>query len=340
MPLPDVACLCFILAISMASSAETREPSDWERLRAEGIALRQSILEAAREGDTALVATFLKGGGDPNLGPLMGDTLLIEAIRSSDPDLVALILKAGADPERRGEMGRAPLEVIAEQNDSCPEKTEVWARMRESIAESIEKKHTLTSIDLKLHDAIEKQNVEQVKEALREGASPSRPDKAGEPPLDKATRMGNAEIVALLFEAGAWLNPVLCEEVFFSKSADSAENQYSQEIKALYRKARHAEQVKFEQRMILEGVHGVREVGSHPLGYHSIYDTRIGGFGLFIGAILEGNYELCDIYLKMGADPLHETPDGQNAFDFVPKANASTEEKEALKQLLTDYMND
>lgn len=90
MPLPDVACLCFILAISMASSAETREPSDWERLRAEGIALRQSILEAAREGDTALVATFLKGGGDPNLGPLKGDTLLIEAIRSSDPDLVRI----------------------------------------------------------------------------------------------------------------------------------------------------------------------------------------------------------------------------------------------------------
>ena len=65
---------------------------------------------------------------------------------------------------------------------------------------------TAKAPDISIHDAVEKGNIEAVKQAIAAGADVSVTDWMGDPPLHGAVSYGHKEIVELLIAAGADVN--------------------------------------------------------------------------------------------------------------------------------------
>ncbi|MER8187699.1 ankyrin repeat domain-containing protein [Kitasatospora sp. NPDC094015] len=76
---------------------------------AEVIALAGKLFDAARTGDSALLAAYLDAGAPADLGNDRGDTLVMLAAYHGHADTVRVLLERGADPNRANDRGQTPL---------------------------------------------------------------------------------------------------------------------------------------------------------------------------------------------------------------------------------------
>ncbi|MEU6236657.1 ankyrin repeat domain-containing protein [Kitasatospora sp. NPDC047058] len=89
------------------TDAASQQPADAPD--AEVIALAGKLFDAARAGDTDLLAAYVDAGAPADLGNDRGDTLLMLAAYHGHADTVAALLARGADPDRANDRGQTPL---------------------------------------------------------------------------------------------------------------------------------------------------------------------------------------------------------------------------------------
>jgi ankyrin repeat protein len=71
--------------------------------------LATRLFDAARGGDTAMIAAYVDAGVPANLENQAGDTLLMLAAYHGHAAAVAALLERGADPDRCNDRGQSPL---------------------------------------------------------------------------------------------------------------------------------------------------------------------------------------------------------------------------------------
>ncbi len=76
--------------------------------------LGESLVQAARDEDGALVADLLQGGTDPDSSEPDGATALAWAALRGDADIASLLLESGADPNAANVLGISPLAMALE----------------------------------------------------------------------------------------------------------------------------------------------------------------------------------------------------------------------------------
>jgi len=72
-----------------------------------------AVFDAARQGDTTVVARALERGVPANLTNATGDSLLILAAYNEQVDTVRFLLAHGADPDRVNDQGQTALAAAA-----------------------------------------------------------------------------------------------------------------------------------------------------------------------------------------------------------------------------------
>ncbi|MDQ0755448.1 ankyrin repeat domain-containing protein [Arthrobacter sp. B3I4] len=75
----------------------------------ETLALAHRLLDAARQGDSALLESYLAAGVPAALTSAAGDSLLMLAAYHGHADTVRLILKHGGDANAANDRGQTPL---------------------------------------------------------------------------------------------------------------------------------------------------------------------------------------------------------------------------------------
>lgn len=76
---------------------------------ADVIELAGKLFDAARAGDTALLAAYLDAGAPANLSNDRGDTLVMLAAYHGHAETVQTLVERGADPDRANDRGQTPL---------------------------------------------------------------------------------------------------------------------------------------------------------------------------------------------------------------------------------------
>ena len=76
---------------------------------AETLALAHALFDAAREGNTALLAGYLSAGAPAAMTNAAGDSLLMLAAYHGHVDTLRLILAHGGDPNTANDRGQTPL---------------------------------------------------------------------------------------------------------------------------------------------------------------------------------------------------------------------------------------
>jgi uncharacterized protein len=75
----------------------------------ETLALAQTLFQAAREGETALLRAYVDAGAPATLTNAAGDSLLMLAAYHGHAETVQLLLKHGADANSANDRGQTPL---------------------------------------------------------------------------------------------------------------------------------------------------------------------------------------------------------------------------------------
>ena len=76
---------------------------------ADAVDLAHRLFDAAREGDTALLAAYLSAGAPATLSTASGDSLLMLAAYHGHAETVRLILAHGGDADTANDRGQTPL---------------------------------------------------------------------------------------------------------------------------------------------------------------------------------------------------------------------------------------
>jgi ankyrin repeat protein len=85
------------------SGSGTAGPDD------ETLALAHALFDAAREGDSALLGSYLDAGAPANMANAAGDSLLMLAAYHGHAPAVDLLLRHGADANAVNDRGQTPL---------------------------------------------------------------------------------------------------------------------------------------------------------------------------------------------------------------------------------------
>jgi len=75
----------------------------------ETLALAEKLFQAARDGDTALLRSYLDAGAPATLTNAAGDSLLMLAAYHGHPETVQLVLHHGGDANAANDRGQTPL---------------------------------------------------------------------------------------------------------------------------------------------------------------------------------------------------------------------------------------
>ncbi|HEU4668779.1 MAG TPA: ankyrin repeat domain-containing protein [Arthrobacter sp.] len=75
----------------------------------ETLALAQTLFQAARDGETALLRAYVDAGAPATLTNAAGDSLLMLAAYHGHAETVQLLLKHGADANSANDRGQTPL---------------------------------------------------------------------------------------------------------------------------------------------------------------------------------------------------------------------------------------
>jgi ankyrin repeat protein len=86
-----------------AGESTTAGPDD------EALALAHALFDAARQGDSALLGSYLDAGAPANMTNASGDSLLMLAAYHGHAAAVQLLLRHGADANAVNDRGQTPL---------------------------------------------------------------------------------------------------------------------------------------------------------------------------------------------------------------------------------------
>ncbi|MDE8667071.1 ankyrin repeat domain-containing protein [Pseudarthrobacter sp. H3Y2-7] len=75
----------------------------------ETLALAEKLFQAARDGDTVLLAAYLDVGAPASMTNSAGDSLLMLAAYHGHAETVQLLLRHGADADTANDRGQTPL---------------------------------------------------------------------------------------------------------------------------------------------------------------------------------------------------------------------------------------
>jgi ankyrin repeat protein len=75
----------------------------------EAVALAHTLFQAARDGDTALLRSYLNAGAPATMTNAAGDSLLMLAAYHGHAEAVQLILKHGGEANTANDRGQTPL---------------------------------------------------------------------------------------------------------------------------------------------------------------------------------------------------------------------------------------
>jgi ankyrin repeat protein len=75
----------------------------------ETVALAHTLFQAAREGETGLLSSYLDAGAPATMTNAAGDSLLMLAAYHGHADTVQLILRHGGDANAANDRGQTPL---------------------------------------------------------------------------------------------------------------------------------------------------------------------------------------------------------------------------------------
>lgn len=90
-------------------SKQDNAPGTAEAPDDETLALAHALFDAAREGNSALLGSYLTAGAPATLTNTAGDSLLMLAAYHGHPDTVRLILQHGGDANAANDRGQTPL---------------------------------------------------------------------------------------------------------------------------------------------------------------------------------------------------------------------------------------
>ena len=264
-------------------------------------------------GRADAVRFLLSQGADPHGSTAAGDrpgfsNFFYSAIYQGFPQIVQLLLDAGVDPNARNSAGWTPL-----------------LRASESAHAEIVEQLLAAGAVSGLSDAAARGDVERMIPLLERGDSPNEADTQGGFPLQRAVRAGSLDAVRLLLDHGA--DPALGETTPLSLAVTHDRP----EIIALLleRGAR------LEPEMATELLVGAAGDGSaeivRVLLLHGVDACAVtpAGIPAIACAAYSGDAETVRLLLEAGADPNAETEDGITAV-----RSASEAESEEVVRLL------
>jgi ankyrin repeat protein len=90
-------------------AAPAQEPDQSQEPDEETLALAHTLFDAARNGETEMLRSYLNAGAPATLTNAAGDSLLMLAAYYGHAETVQLILHHGADANRANDRGQTPL---------------------------------------------------------------------------------------------------------------------------------------------------------------------------------------------------------------------------------------
>jgi len=170
------------------------------------------LLDAAENGNLEAVQKHLAAGMDFELKCAgCGGTALLHAAFGGHKEIVELLIAKGADVNAKNDSGRTSLN---------------WAD--KEIADLLRKHGGKTGeeLDISIHEAAWKGNIEAVKQHIADGADVNEKDDSEWTPLHNAAEKGHKEIVVQLIDAGADVN---AQDVLGSNKGNTPLNAASEE---------------------------------------------------------------------------------------------------------------
>ena len=179
------------------------DQSEAQRAEAQFFAQFGTDVQAARRVECPQACKMLlEAGADVNAQNRQGQTALMMAGRHGCTAAVEMLLDAGADPSLEDHDGKTALDHL---HDDTPERIGELLQQAAAGAQG-------PSAHKALMDAISAGDPAAVQAALGRGADPNA--QKGSPPLLAAVGSGNAEVVRLLVQAGADVNPIQREDAY------------------------------------------------------------------------------------------------------------------------------
>ncbi|ATJ92263.1 ankyrin [Acetobacter senegalensis] len=148
------------------------------------------FINAAREGDAELLASFLEAGMDPNLRAEKGYTPLILAAYNGNIDAVSALLKGGAKPDLQDEKGATALAGVAFKGNLPIARLLLEAGAGVDVPNSVGRTPLMFAVMFGRDD--------MAKLLLKAGACPTRRDGEGLNAQDLARRQGNTVLAGLM----------------------------------------------------------------------------------------------------------------------------------------------
>ena len=180
--------------------ASLDEPPMFELMLAQTPPLDAGILRAAlKRGRAESLQRLLRYGIDPNDDSRWDSSLLHQAVKQKSVRLAQILLENGADPNRSRFIG-TPLHLAAKQG--LPDMIRTLIQYGADVDAGKETGNTPLKYALGAGNYPRYQNPEAVKVLLGAGAKVSAMGKHASWLLENASAEGDAEIVAMLLEAG------------------------------------------------------------------------------------------------------------------------------------------
>ncbi|MBR5894744.1 MAG: ankyrin repeat domain-containing protein [Akkermansia sp.] len=155
------------------------------------------LLQAAENGDTAILLQELAAGADINLESRTHDTPLLLATRNSHVECLKILLERGADTEARDNRGETALHLAAREGKA--ELLELLLQHKADIQARADHKTAL-------HLAAQGNHLACIRSLLKAGSAHNATTQQGETPLFITADKGYSDCLQELIKAGADVN--------------------------------------------------------------------------------------------------------------------------------------
>jgi len=276
---------------------------------------RTPLDRAAEGGHKEIAELLIEKGADVNAKKEDGQTPLYSAALYSHKEIVELLIANGAEVNAKNKYGETPLnlsfvgetaDLLRKHGGKTKKELEAAGKPTEPVAEAATPEPpTAKAPDISIHDAVEKGNIEAVKQHLTAGTDVNARDSIGETPLFYAAVDGHKEIAELLIAEGADVN---AEGHFRETPLHKAVVMGHKKVTELLIAEGADVNAKADESLLFEG-------GSTPLHY----------------ATLRNNTEMVELLIAEGADV-----NAKGDYGNTPLFDAARQGHKEIAELLID----